>query len=46
VVGTRQGMTVRYTISDLRIIDVLDTLRSIMRDGIQRRVSLIEEALV
>jgi DNA-binding transcriptional ArsR family regulator len=43
VVATRQGMTVQYSLSDRRVIDALDILRSIMRDSIQKRASLIEE---
>jgi DNA-binding transcriptional ArsR family regulator len=43
VVATRQGMTVQYSLGDRRIIDALDTLRSIMRDRIQYRASLIVE---
>lgn len=44
VVATRQGTTVQYAIADGRIIDALDILRSIMRDGIQKRASMIEGA--
>jgi DNA-binding transcriptional ArsR family regulator len=43
VTATRQGMTVQYSLGDERIIKVLDTLRNIMRDGIQRRAELIGE---
>jgi len=43
VVATRQGMTVQYSLGDRRILDALDTLRSIMRDRIQYRASLIVE---
>ena len=42
VIATRQGMMVQYSLADQRIIDALDILRSIMRDGIQKRASLIE----
>ncbi len=45
VLPNRQGMTVEYALADHRIIDALDILRSIMRDGIQKRVSLLEGAL-
>jgi DNA-binding transcriptional ArsR family regulator len=41
VTATRQGMSVQYALVDHRIVDVLDTLRAIMRDGIQYRASLI-----
>jgi ArsR family transcriptional regulator len=42
VIATRQGMMVQYSLADARVIEALDILRSIMRDGIQRRASLIE----
>jgi DNA-binding transcriptional ArsR family regulator len=43
VEATRQGMAVQYSIADCRVIDALDLLRTIQRDGIQKRASLIEE---
>lgn len=43
VVATRQGMMVQYSLGDQRTIDALDILRSIMRDRIQYRASLIVE---
>ena len=42
VIATRQGMMVQYSLSDRRVIDALDILRSIMRDSIQKRASLLE----
>ena len=42
VIATRQGMMVQYSLSDKRVIDALDILRSIMRDSIQKRASLVE----
>ena len=42
VIANRQGMTVQYSLSDERVIDALDILRSIMRENIQKRASLIE----
>ena len=42
VVATRQGTMVEYALADHRIIDALDILRTIMRDGIQKRASLLE----
>ena len=42
VIATRQGMIVQYSLSDKRVIDALDILRSIMRDSIQKRASLVE----
>jgi DNA-binding transcriptional ArsR family regulator len=44
VLATRQGTNVQYELADHRIIDVLDLLRAILRDGIQRRASLMEKA--
>jgi DNA-binding transcriptional ArsR family regulator len=44
VVANRQGMTVQYSLTDSRVIDALDILRAIMRDGIQKRASLIDES--
>ena len=43
VVATRQGTSVQYALGDSRVIDALDILRSIMRDHIQQRASLVEE---
>jgi DNA-binding transcriptional ArsR family regulator len=42
VTATRQGMMVQYSLADARVIEALDILRSIMRDGIQKRASLVE----
>jgi ArsR family transcriptional regulator len=41
--ASRQGMTVQYSLTDHRVIDALDILRSIMRDSIQKRASFIED---
>jgi DNA-binding transcriptional ArsR family regulator len=46
VVATRQGTMVQYALSDRRVIDALDILRSIMRDSIQKRASFIEEVSI
>src|ERR1035437_7582743 len=43
VVALRQGTMVQYSLADARVIDALDILRNIMRDGIQKRASFIEE---
>lgn len=43
VSANRQGTTVQYSLTDDRIILALDTLRSIMRDRVQYRASLIGE---
>ena len=42
VIATRQGMMVQYSLADRRVIDALDILRSILRDSIQKRASLME----
>jgi ArsR family transcriptional regulator len=43
VEASRQGMSVQYALTDPRIIQALDILRGIMRDGITYRASLINE---
>ena len=40
---TRQGTTVVYHITDQRLIQALDLLRSVMRDGLTQRINLINE---
>jgi len=40
---TRQGATITYHLSDKRLIQALDLLRSVMRDGLAQRVNLINE---
>ena len=40
---TRQGTTITYHLSDKRLIQALDLLRSVMRDSLNQRVSLINE---
>ena len=44
VIATRQGMMVQYSLADKRVIDALDILRSIMRESIQKRASLVAVA--
>ena len=39
----RNGTTITYHLADRRLIDALDILRSVLRDGIVRRASLMEE---
>ena len=39
----RSGTTITYHLADQRLIDALDILRSVLRDGIVRRASLMEE---
>ena len=40
---TRQGTTVTYQLSDARLIEALDLLRSVMRDSLAQQVSLMNE---
>lgn len=40
---TRQGTTITYHLSDKRLIQALDLLRSVMRDSLNQRASLINE---
>ncbi|MFZ5818502.1 MAG: ArsR/SmtB family transcription factor [Chloroflexota bacterium] len=44
VTSERQGTTVTYHLSDQRLIEALDLLRSVLRDRIAHRASLMEEA--
>lgn len=39
----RQGTTITYHLSDKRLVQALDLLRSVMRDGLTQRVSLMNE---
>ena len=39
----RQGVTITYHLTDRRLIEALDLLRSVLRDRLARRASLIEE---
>ena len=39
----RQGTTITYHLSDKRLIKALDLLRSVLRDRISHRASLMEE---
>ena len=39
----RQGTSVVYHVTDKRLIDALDLLRTVLRDRIAHRASLIEE---
>ena len=41
---TRHGPTVQYELMDHRVIEALDLLRSILRDRIQHRASLIVDS--
>lgn len=39
----RQGATITYHLTDRRLIEALDLLRSVLRDRLARRASLMEE---
>ncbi len=39
----RQGSSITYSLADPRLIEALDLLRSVLRDRIARRATLIEE---
>src|SRR5215213_6796374 len=43
VTTKRQGTTITYHLSDKRLIQALDLLRSVMRDGLNQRANLINE---
>ncbi len=44
VIFERQGKTVTYRLSDKRLIEALDLLRSVLRDRIAYRSKLMKEA--
>jgi DNA-binding transcriptional ArsR family regulator len=39
----RQGTSIQYHLSDQRLIEALDLLRSVLRDRISRRASLMDK---
>ena len=41
--ATRQGTTITYHLSDRRLVQALDLLRSVMQDGLTQRVSLMNK---
>jgi len=43
VLAERQGTSMLYKITDTRLIDALDILRSVLRDRIVHRASLVSE---
>lgn len=43
VTAERQGTTMHYRLTDRRLIDALDILRSVLRDRIMHRANLITE---
>ena len=42
VIPKRQGTIIQYTLADDRLIQALDLLRAVMRDGLTKRAELIE----
>jgi DNA-binding transcriptional ArsR family regulator len=46
VTAERQGTTMHYSLTDRRLIDALDILRSVLRDRIMHRANLITEVEV
>jgi DNA-binding transcriptional ArsR family regulator len=42
--AVRQGTTITYHLADKRLIQALDLLRTVMRDRLQYRAGLMEEA--
>ncbi|NDJ52174.1 MAG: winged helix-turn-helix transcriptional regulator [Chloroflexi bacterium] len=42
VVGERDGASVVYSLTDTRIIDVLDTMRGLLRDILERHSSVMD----
>ena len=40
---TRQGTTITYQLSDQRLVQALDLLRAVMRDGLNQRVRVMNE---
>ena len=41
VTSERNGMAVVYTLADSRLIDVLDTMRLVLRDALNRQSSML-----
>lgn len=39
---TRQGTSITYQLADKRLLEALDILRSVMRDGIEYRARLVD----
>lgn len=42
VIPTRMGTVIQYALSDDRLIQALDLLRAVMRDGLTKRAELVE----
>ncbi len=42
VTTVRKGTIVQYSLADQRLIDALDLLRSVLRDGLAKRAELVD----
>jgi ArsR family transcriptional regulator len=42
VIPNRKGTVIEYTLADDRLIQALDLLRAVMRDGLSKRADLVE----
>ena len=42
VTAERQGAIVQYSLGDKRLVDALDLLRAVLRDGLAKRAELID----
>jgi ArsR family transcriptional regulator len=42
VIPNRKGTVIQYALADVRLIQALDLLRAVMRDGLTKRAELIE----
>lgn len=42
VTARRQGTVIQYALADERLIQALDLLRAVMRDGLAKRAELVE----
>ena len=42
VIPNRKGTVIEYSLADERLIQALDLLRAVMRDGLTKRAELVE----
>ncbi len=42
VIPNRKGTVIQYTLADVRLIQALDLLRAVMRDGLAKHAELVE----
>jgi ArsR family transcriptional regulator len=42
VTTKRKGTVIQYSLADKRLIEALDLLRSVLRDGLAKRAELVE----